>query len=66
MSIKDTNSRKASVFESEEYKSVPVSQSNVSESPVKQAEEDFSGAVFERMVIVLPYRAADAVKTIEQ
>ena len=32
---------------------------------MKQVEEDFSGAVFERMVIVLPYRAADAVKTIE-
>ena len=66
MTNKDTNSRKASVYESEEYKSVPVSQSHISETPIKQPEEDYSGAVFERMVIVLPYRAPDAVKTIEQ
>ena len=34
-------------------------------TPIKELEEDFSGAVFERMVIVLPYRAPDAVKSIE-
>lgn len=28
--------------------------------------EDFNGAVFERMILILPYRAPDAVKTIEE
>ena len=32
---------------------------------MKQPEEDFSGAVFERMVLVVPYRAPDTVKALE-
>jgi len=30
-----------------------------------QSKEDFGGAIFERMIIVLPYCAPDAVKAIE-
>lgn len=46
------------VFQQEEQKSI----TNITQS----VKEDLSGAIFERMVIIMPYKSPEAVKLIEE
>ena len=62
--LKDDKS--ASLAKKTEESKTELSQHYVSEKSVDHPEkEDFSGAIFERMIIILPYMAPDYVKSIE-
>lgn len=58
------NASQSSIKEIDESQGT-IEEANLYATNQSFAKEDLSGAIYERMVIVLPYRASEAIKMIE-